>query len=99
MSVYIVSQGRVKNRELLDQYVAKALPTVTAYGGRIVAFDEDPEVIEGTADYPRTVILEFPSRDAFRKWYDSPDYQEVVGMRLEAAPGVFVVAEAFVPPE
>ena len=63
----------------------------------IVAFDESPEVVEGTIDFPRTVILEFPSREAFRAWYDSPEYQTVLPMRLESMPGSMIVAEGFVP--
>jgi uncharacterized protein (DUF1330 family) len=97
MAVYVVAQGRIEDRSLLDEYVAKAVPTIFQHGGRVVAFDESPEVVEGSVDLPRTVILEFASREAFRKWYDSPEYQAVLPMRLEAAPGSFIVAEGFAP--
>ena len=42
--------------------------------------------------------IEFESRHALRAWYDSPDYQSILGLRLEAAPGHLIVAEGFVPP-
>ena len=70
----------------------KAIPTISAHGGRIVAFDETPEVVEGAVDYPRTVIVEFPTREAFRAWYDSPEYQAILPVRLDAAPGTLIVA-------
>ena len=92
MSVYVVAQGRIENRKLLDDYVAQALPTISAHGGRVVAFDETPEVVEGTVDYPRTVIVEFATREAFRAWYDSPEYQAILPQRFEAAPGTLIVA-------
>ena len=92
MAVYVVAQGRIENPEVLAQYVAKAIPTIGAHGGRIVAFDETPEVVEGTVGYPRTVIVEFPTREAFRAWYDSPEYQAILPMRLDAAPGTLIVA-------
>ncbi len=44
------------------------------------------------------MLIEFESRDAFRSWYDSAAYQEVIGLRHEAAPGTMIVADAFVMP-
>lgn len=93
MSVYVIAQGRIENRKLLDEYVAKALPTIQAHGGRVLAFDETPEIVEGTIDRPRTVILAFDSREAFRGWYDSPEYRAALPLRLEAAPGSLIVVE------
>jgi uncharacterized protein (DUF1330 family) len=74
MSVYVIARGKVENRGLLDQYVAKVLPTIESHQGRVVAFEE-PEVVQGPTEPPRTVILEFPSMTAFHAWYDSPEYQ------------------------
>ena len=92
MSVYVVAQGRIDNREQLDRYVAQALPTISAHGGRVVAFDETPDVVEGTVEYPRTVIVEFATRKAFRAWYNSPEYPAILPQRFEAAPGTLIVA-------
>lgn len=95
MPVYVVAQGRIVNRKMLDEYVAKALPTIESYGARVIAYDESPEIVEGPIDHPRTVILEFPSREAFRAWYDSPAYQAALPLRLESTPGTLIVAEGF----
>jgi uncharacterized protein (DUF1330 family) len=76
---------------MLDEYVAKALPTIEPHAGRVLALDETPEVVEGTIDSPRTVILEFPSQEAFWGWYRSPEYQAVLPMRLESTPGTLIV--------
>ena len=97
MSVYVIVQGKVENPELLDQYVAKAGPTIKAHHGRTIAFDEEPEVVEGKMEYPRTVIVEFPSLTAFRAWYDSPEYQEVLPLRLKATRGTLIVAKGLPP--
>jgi len=83
---------------MLDEYVAKALPTVESHGGRVLAYDEAPEIVEGTIDLPRTVILEFSSREAFRRWYDSPEYQGALPLRLQSVPGTLIVVEGLVPP-
>ena len=98
MPVYAVAQGRIENREMLDEYVSKAIPTIQSGGGRILGFDESPEIVEGEVGHPRTVIVEFPSRDAFRDWYDSDGYQAILPLRLESTPGTLIVVDGF-PPE
>ena len=97
MSVYVIVQGKGENQGLLDQYVAKAGSTIKSHQGRTIAFDGDPEVVEGKIEYPRTVIVEFPSMTAFRAWYDSPEYQEILPLRLKSAPGTLIVAKGFPP--
>ena len=91
MAVYVVAQSRIEDPEKLGSYVAKALPTIQASGGRVLGFDETPEMVEGTVDHPRTVILEFESKEAFQRWYDSPAYQEILPLRLESTPGTLIV--------
>ena len=76
---------------MLYEYVAKAIPTIQSRGGRILGFEESPEIVEGEVEHPRTVILEFPSRDAFRAWYDSDAYQAILPLRLESTPGTLIV--------
>ena len=97
MSVYVIAQGKIENRAMLDQYVAKVMPTIASHQGRILAFDEQPEVVEGPIDHPRTVIIEFPSITAFRGWYDSPEYQEILPLRLKSTRGRLIVAKGFTP--
>ena len=92
MSVYVIAQGKIENREMLNEYVTQALETISAHGGRVIAFDEKPDVVEGETNTPRTVIVEFESKEAFRAWYDSPDYQKAIPLRLESAPGTLIVA-------
>jgi len=93
MAVYVVAQGRIEDRAMLDEYVAKVIPTIQSAGGRILGFDESPEVVEGEVEHPRTVILEFPSHQAFRAWYDSPGYQEILPLRLRSTPGTLIVVD------
>jgi len=97
MFVYVIVQGKIENRGLLDQYVAKVMPTIESHHGRVVAFDEQPEVIEGPIEHPRAVILEFPSMTAFHAWYDWPEYPEILPLRLKSVRGTLIVAQGFTP--
>ncbi len=98
MSVYVVAQSRIENPKMLDEYVGKALPTIQAHGGRVLGFDASPEVVEGSIGHPRTVILEFESQDAFRAWYDSAEYQAILPLRLDSAPGTLIVVKGLPQP-
>ena len=60
MPVYAIAQGTCVNRALHDDYVAKAIPTLEAHGAKILAFSEDPDVVEGKLVDKRFVLLEFP---------------------------------------
>lgn len=93
MSVYVIAQGRIENREMLDEYVSKVIPTIAAAGGRVLAFDETPHVVEGETEYPRTVILEFESHEAWKAWYESADYQAILPLRLDSTPGTLMVVK------
>jgi uncharacterized protein (DUF1330 family) len=92
MPVYAIAQGRVHDREKHDAYVA-AVPTLPAEA-KLLSFDLDPEVIEGPVIHPRTVIIEFPTRESFLAWYNSPQYQKVRHLRLESVEGTMVLAKA-----
>ncbi len=94
MSVYAIAQGKIEDRKKFDRYIAEATPTLLAHDAKVLAIDETPVIVEGAIDYPRTVILEFESEAAFRRWYDSPEYTAAREHRLEAAQGRFILVKA-----
>ena len=91
MPVYAIAQGRIEDRAMLDRYVEQVVPLIGKYGGRVLGFDESPEQVEGQVEHPRTVILEFESKEAFRKWYDSDEYQAIIPLRTESTPGTLIM--------
>ena len=93
MSVYAIAQSQITDEALLEQYVEAAMPTLTAHGVKILAFDAAPKSIEGTLEYPRTVVLEFESEQAFNQWYESPEYQAAKKIRKDASIGTFTLVQ------
>jgi uncharacterized protein (DUF1330 family) len=61
-----------------------AWPTVAKFGGRYLVRGGRFEVVEGTYQPARMAMLEFPSMDQARRWYDSEKYRELKQMRLAA---------------
>ena len=95
MTVYAIAQGRVEDREQFDQYIAASIPTLEAHQAVVVALDETPDVVEGDVVYPRTVILQFASSDAFYSWYNSPEYTAARKLRETASTGTFILVQGF----
>lgn len=95
MSVYAIAQGRITDRKALNEYIAHAVPTLEAHAVKVLALDETPTMIEGEAEFPRTVILEFDNADAFHRWYNSPEYQAAREYRLAASVGTFILVNGF----
>ncbi|MFM2160781.1 MAG: hypothetical protein RLZZ383_293 [Pseudomonadota bacterium] len=73
-------------------YTALAGPTIARYGGRVLARGDVAEVVEG-AVARRPFLVEFPSLDAARACYASPDYQHAIALREGAAVFDIVVLE------
>lgn len=44
-----------------------------------------PRVLEGRYPYTKTVLIEFPDREALEEWYFFPTYQEILKHRLAGA--------------
>ena len=43
------------------------------------------------------VILKFKSREEAKKWYDSPEYQAIIDLRLNSVDGRAVLCDEFDP--
>lgn len=87
MAVYIVARITINDRERYARYEAGFLEIFAAHTGRLLAVDDNPEVLEGEWACTRTVIAEFPDREAALAWYRSDDYQSLVEHRFAASDG------------
>jgi uncharacterized protein (DUF1330 family) len=93
MSAYFVFHNRVHDAKKNQEYTSLAGQTLIPYPHEILVFADHSEVIEGTTPLPRTVVIRFDSRQAAMAWYNSPAYQKVRPLRLEAAEGYAVLVE------
>lgn len=91
MTVYGIAELHIHDRERYDRYAAGFMPVLRQYGGRLLAADNQAEVVEGQWDGDRVVLFSFTDRDAFTTWAASPEYQAIVGDRLDAADTTFLL--------
>jgi uncharacterized protein (DUF1330 family) len=93
MKVLFVINASILDQELLDEYRAAAKPSMAKYGARMLAGANDAEIIEGEPFGTRVVVVEFPSREAFRAWYADPEYAGPLAMRLKATDGIALLVD------
>jgi len=93
MKAYLVAAETVHDEALFAEYRKQVVATVEAFGGRFIARGGKQTVLEGQWQNPRTVIIEFPTREAAEAWYKSPDYQKIIGLRLKSTSGNLIILD------
>ena len=82
---YVVVNVHVNDTEHYPEYARLAFDTVTKFGGRYLVRGGKPVIAEGAPKLERFVIVEFPSLEQARRWYDSDEYRPVRALRHKYA--------------
>ena len=85
MSAYVLATITIHDRTGYAEYESGFLEIFQRFNGRMLIVDESPALLEGTWDVTRTVLIEFPSANDARAWFDSDDYQALARFRHAAA--------------
>lgn len=93
MSAYVVVEIAVKDGETYERYKALAPPSIAQYGGRYLVRGGATEVLEGSWQPPRFVVLEFPTSERARAWWDSPEYAAAKALRQASTDTKMILVE------
>ena len=93
MPAYIVAHIDVKDPIRYEEYKSRVLDTMTPFGGRFLVRGVKPEVLEGTWDPKRLVILAFADADSARRWWGSPGYAAAKAIRQATSEGTLVLLD------
>ena len=93
MPADLVANVRFRSREKAQEYIAGVAPIVAHHGGRYLARTASVEVLEGEWHPTAVALGEFPSLEAARRFYDSPEYQPFKRLRGENADSEIVLVE------
>ena len=93
--VYVVAQLTVHDPARYGRYTAGFMAVLQQFGGRLLANDESPEVIEGTWDRQKVVLLQFSDRAASEAWASSDAYQAIAADRIAASEGPVLLVHGF----
>ncbi len=95
-SIYFIASYDINDPHRYEQdYVPGVMRTLAAAGGEVIVASGSASTIEG-APPGQTVVLGFPSEQAFRGWYDGRDYAPFLQVRLATTTnGTAVLATEF----
>ena len=79
---YVIFNIEVTNPEAYKQYVQSVKPIAEQFGGEYVVRGGNNQVVEGSWQYSRNVVIKFPSYEKALEWYNSEEYQPIKKIRL-----------------
>ena len=94
MAAYLVVDTDLTNPERYEDYKRLAKPIVEQHGGEYLA--RGGEITRNETDLwnpKRLVLIRFPSADQARRFYNSPEYQQVLLISKESARRTVVILE------
>ena len=93
MPAYVLAEIEITNPEGYKEYTAQVPATIAKYGGRFVVRGGKAHVLEGEWPERRRVLIEFPTVDAARQWWDSSEYAKPKEMRRANSKGRLLLLE------
>lgn len=93
MAAYIIVDLTVTDLPAMEEYRKQVPATVAKYGGRFLVRGGAHQTVEGDWKPNRVVVLEFPSMEQAKRWYDSEEYRAPKAMRLRAGRANLIMVE------
>ena len=95
MRAYVLAEIEVTNPEGYKGYTAVVGESIAKHGGRFLVRGGTTQGLEGEWPARRRVILEFPSVEAAKTWWDSPEYAKPRELRRANSSGRLLLLEGF----
>ena len=93
MSAYVVVNIHITDTEKFEGYKQAVPHTIAQYGGRYLVRGGKAETLEGAWSPERVVVLEFPSLERAKAWYESSEYAEPKALRHACARSDIILVE------
>lgn len=93
MPAYVIVEIAVEDPVRYEDYKKMAAPTIAAFGGRYIVRGGAVQTLEGAWAPGRLVVLEFPSADRAREWWNSAQYAPAKRLRHETATTNMILVE------
>jgi uncharacterized protein (DUF1330 family) len=95
MPAYVIGDITVTDPDRYKDYTAHTESTLEPFGGHFIVRGGAFEMLEGTWQPGRLVVIEFPSAQAARDWYGSEAYRAILPIRQEASVGSLALVEGY----
>ena len=95
MPAYIVVEIDIHDHASYEDYKKLTPATIAAYDGRFVVRGGQSESLEGDWNPGRLVVLEFPTMQRAKEWWNSEAYAPAKKIRQAASHTKMLVVEGF----
>ncbi|UCV26850.1 DUF1330 domain-containing protein [Ferribacterium limneticum] len=82
---YVIGHITIKDAAKWDEYRSQVPATLSPWQAELVFRGEKLAVLGGEHKHTDTVVIRFPNAESANDWYNSPAYQALIPLRLEAA--------------
>ncbi len=93
MAAYVIVEISVTDPEIYEEYKKLTPGAVAAYDGKFLVRGGDVTSLEGNWDPGRVVVIEFPSAERAREWWNSESYSQARAIRQRSAKTKMVIVE------
>ncbi len=93
MPAYVFVEIEIYDEELYEEYKKMTPNTIEAYDGKFIVRGGETEHLEGDWNPERIVVLEFPSVERAREWWESEAYTRARLVRQRAADTKMIILE------
>jgi uncharacterized protein (DUF1330 family) len=93
MPAYVIADVQVTDPAGYEPYRPLAAASIARFGGRFVVRGGRADLLEGSPEPKRVVVIEFPDADTARRWYHSDDYQQALKIRQANSTARLILVE------
>ena len=93
MPAYLIVDLEVTDPAGFEEYRQLVPGTIQKYGGHYLVRGGTVETLEGDWQPKRVVVLEFPSLEQAKRWYNSEDYRDPKALRFKTAKTKLILVE------
>ena len=94
MAAYAIGRVQMRDPSWVKDYGPKTGELIIKHGGRIIVRGGKMERLEGKESLPSVVVvIEFPSMDAAKAWYNDPEYGPMIKLRQTGSDAELMLVE------
>jgi len=95
MSVYMIIDSKVRDKEKYRQYIEQVSPIVGRFGGRYRVRGENIRAF-GSWKPERIIVIEFPSESNVQDWLTSTEYKAIAPLREAGADTQAILVDGYI---
>ena len=93
MAAYLIARVNVTDWDKYRDYMKVTPGVVEKFEGKFMVRGGEMVTLEGSEETQRLVLLEFPTLEKIKEFYNSPEYQDAIKIRTGAATAQFIAID------